>query len=191
MLLALRQAHAAFAIVESAQGRPGTVKDAEKGSGPLLAPEVAVLRLYVLYQSVSIMSQFRDDLAKMTHGLSVFTTDDVTAELKQMGAATYRKILDVYPANHPNRLQLALDVISIGSLLEDAPLALKAWANAAEENAEARDMKNLLPGRDRPLADSDMTQWIRDQVGDCLPPEYLSPNPDLTPAHTKEDHDHA
>jgi hypothetical protein len=77
--------------------------------------------------------------------------------------------LNIYKPGHPQRLEVAADLTCVGSVMEKESLTLEAWQAMADERPEAANLNCILPGRDRSLAESSETAWLRKKFGDVLP----------------------
>jgi hypothetical protein len=125
--------------------------------------------IYALLLAANIVAQHRPNLSLAQNCLPVFTNDEVRTELRGVEPHLWHLALDLFPAGHPNRLIVAVSIISIGSVRQDNALSLRAWRIAADEEPAAADLRNQLTLLSRPLSESDLTEWLRSSFGFVVP----------------------
>jgi len=129
-----------------------------------------VQRTYVRLNTLAILSLFRKSLSGIRKGLAVFSDADAWAEVDHRFGSDIDELLQLYGNGHPDRLLVAMNRLVISSILNDEAAAMRAWRIAAEENPAAASLTSLVPGWDRPLAESPDMKWLLDKHGPHLEP---------------------
>lgn len=127
--------------------------------------DLRVLIAYIRFNQIAMLSSFRKDLSEKNGGFRSFDDDDVVEFIRQIDVAELNEVFSLYKRGHPSRLRVAVNMLSVASMMQHKEYALAAWRGMAEEDDHAVSLHFQPPGHERPLSESSHLKWAIDTFG--------------------------